>query len=159
MRIDLVTVLPGLVRSPLEHSILQRAQDKGLVEIHVHDLRDWGLGRYRQIDDTPYGGGGGMVLRPEPLFACIEALEADLGQPYDEVLYLTPDGETLTQPLANALSLKDNLLLIAGHYKGIDQRVRDTLVTREISIGDYVLSAANCPHSFSSTRSHASFRA
>ena len=145
MRIDLVTVLPNLVRSPLEHSILQRAQDKGLVEVNVHDLRDWGLGRYRQIDDSPYGGGGGMVLRPEPLFSCIEALQDQLGQPYDEVIYLTPDGETLTQPLANALSLKENLLLIAGHYKGIDQRVRDTLVTREISIGDYVLSGGELP--------------
>ncbi|NNF57137.1 MAG: tRNA (guanosine(37)-N1)-methyltransferase TrmD [Rhodothermaceae bacterium] len=145
MRIDLVTVLPDLVRSPLEHSILQRAQDKGLVEVHVHNLRDWGLGRYRQIDDAPYGGGGGMVLRPEPLFACIEALQDQLGQPYDEVIYLTPDGETLTQPLANALSLNENLLLIAGHYKGIDQRVRDTLVTREVSIGDYVLSGGELP--------------
>ena len=145
MRIDLITVLPDLVRSPLEHSILQRAQDKGLVEVHIHDLRDWGLGRYRQIDDAPYGGGGGMVLRPEPLFACVEALQADLGQPYDEIIYLSPDGETLTQPLANALSLKANLLLIAGHYKGIDQRVRDVLVTREISIGDYVLSGGELP--------------
>lgn len=145
MRIDLITVLPDLVRSPLDHSILQRSQDKGLVEVRVHDLRDWGLGNYRQIDDLPYGGGGGMVLRPEPLFACIEALQNDLGEPFDEIIYLTPDGETLNQPLANRLSLYNNLLLIAGHYKGIDQRVRDSLVTREISIGDYVLSGGELP--------------
>lgn len=145
MRIDLITVLPQLVRSPLDHSILQRSQDKGLVEVHVHDLRDWGIGGYRQIDDLPYGGGGGMVLRPEPLFACVEALQNELGEPYDEVIYLTPDGEKLDQPIANGLSLSRNLLLIAGHYKGIDQRVRDSLVTREISIGDYVLSGGELP--------------
>jgi tRNA (guanine37-N1)-methyltransferase len=145
MRIDLVTVLPELVRSPLEHSILRRAQEKGLVEVHVHDLRRWGLGRYRQVDDEPYGGGGGMVLRPEPLFACVEALTEQLGRPYDEVIYLTPDGERLDQPMANALSLKGHLLLIAGHYKGVDQRVRDALVTREVSIGDYVLSGGELP--------------
>lgn len=144
MRIDLITVLPDLVRSPLDHSILRRAQDKGLVDVRVHDLRDWGLGRYRQIDDSPYGGGGGMVLRPEPLFACIDALSQD-GPPIDEVIYLSPDGESLTQPLANRLSLLGRLVLIAGHYKGIDQRVRDTLVTREISIGDYVLSGGELP--------------
>ncbi len=144
MRIDLVTVLPELVRSPLEHSILRRAQDKGLVEVHVHDLRDWGLGRYRQVDDAPYGGGGGMVLRPEPLFACLDAL-AEEGGPIDEVIYLTPDGERLDQPLANRLSLQNRLVLIAGHYKGIDQRVRDARVTREVSIGDYVLSGGELP--------------
>jgi tRNA (guanine37-N1)-methyltransferase len=145
MRIDLVTALPELVRSPLAHSILKRAQEKGLVAVHVHDLRRWGLGRYRQIDDAPYGGGGGMVLRPEPLFASVEALTEALGRPYDEVVYLTPDGERLDQPLANALSLREHLLLIAGHYKGIDQRVRDALVTREVSIGDYVLSGGELP--------------
>ncbi len=144
IRFDLVTALPGLVRSPLEHSILQRAQDKGLVEVAVHDLRDWAPGRHRQIDDIPYGGMGGMVLKPEPLFACIEALQAEHG-PYDEVIFLTPDGETLTQPMANQLSLSGKLLLIAGHYKNVDQRVRDTLVTREISVGDYVLSGGELP--------------
>ena len=144
MRIDLVTALPRLVRSPLEHSILQRAQDKGLVTVEVHDLRDWAEGKARQIDDAPYGGQGGMVLKPEPLFACIEALQAEHG-PYDEVVYLTPDGEVLTQPIANGMSLAQRLLLIAGHYKGIDQRVRDALVTREISIGDYVLSGGELP--------------
>ena len=144
LRFDLVTALPGLVQSPLEHSILKRAQDKGLVEVHVHDLRDWGLGRYRQIDDAPYGGMGGMVLRPEPLFACVEALQAEHG-PYDEVVFLTPDGETLDQPMANELSLRGKLLLIAGHYKNVDQRVRDALVTREVSVGDYVLSGGELP--------------
>jgi tRNA (guanine37-N1)-methyltransferase len=123
---------------------LQRAQDKGIVEVIVHDLRDWADGKARQIDDAPYGGMGGMVLKPEPLFACIEALQVEHG-PYDEIIYLTPDGETLTQPIANGLSLSGKLLLIAGHYKGIDQRVRDALVTREISIGDYVLSGGELP--------------
>ena len=144
LRFDLVTALPGLVQSPLEHSILKRAQDKGLVEVEVHDLRDYATGRYRQIDDVPYGGMGGMVLKPEPLFACIEHLQAEHG-PYDEVIFLTPDGETLDQPLANALSLRQRLLLIAGHYKNVDQRVRDALVTREVSIGDYVLSGGELP--------------
>ncbi|MFN3597908.1 MAG: tRNA (guanosine(37)-N1)-methyltransferase TrmD [Rubricoccaceae bacterium] len=148
MRIDLVTALPGLVESPLAHSILKRAQDKGLVHIHVHDLRAYAPGKHRQIDDLPFGGRGGMVLKPEPLFACVEALvaaRAAEGVAYDDVIYLTPDGETLSQPLANQLSLAGNLLLIAGHYKGIDQRVRDALVTREISIGDYVLSGGELP--------------
>ena len=144
VRFDLVTALPDLVRSPLDHSILKRAQDKGLVEVAVHDLRDWAPGKHRQIDDVPYGGMGGMVLKPEPLFACIEALQAEHG-PYDDVIFLTPDGETLDQPLANALSLKGRLLLIAGHYKNVDQRVRDALVTREISVGDYVLSGGELP--------------
>ena len=144
LRFDLVTALPGLVRSPLEHSILKRAQDKGLVEVEVHDLRDYAEGRYRQIDDAPYGGQGGMVLTPGPLFACVEALEAEHG-PYDEVVFLTPDGETLDQSVANELSLKGRLLLIAGHYKNVDQRVRDALVTREVSVGDYVLSGGELP--------------
>ena len=144
LRVDLVTALPDLVRSPLDHSILKRAQDKGLVEVAVHDLRDYAPGRHRQIDDVPYGGMGGMVLKPEPLFACIEHLQAEHG-PYDEVIFLSPDGETLDQPLANALSLSRRLLLLAGHYKNVDQRVRDALVTREISVGDYVLSGGELP--------------
>lgn len=144
LRFDLVTALPDLVRSPLEHSILKRAQDKGLVEVHVHDLRDYAEGRHRQIDDTPYGGMGGMVLKPEPLFRCVEALQEANGT-YDEVIFLTPDGQTLGQSLANELSLKGQLLLIAGHYKNVDQRVRDALVTREVSIGDYVLSGGELP--------------
>ena len=148
MRIDLVTAVPGLVQSPLESSIVGRAQAKGLAEIHVHDLRTWAVGRYRQVDDQPYGGGGGMVLKPEPVFACVEALQAGLaetGAQYDEVIFLTPDGVPLDQPLANRLSLQKNLLLLAGHYKNLDQRARDALVTMEISIGDYVLSGGELP--------------
>jgi len=150
MRIDIVTALPDLVAGPLEQSIIQRAQTKGLVEIRVHDLRDYSEDKHRTIDDYPFGGGGGMVLTPGPLFACIEAIRAEWAEAGDgddgeEVIYLTPDGETLDQPLANVLSMQKRLLLIAGHYKGIDQRVRDTLVTREISIGDYVLSGGELP--------------
>lgn len=137
MRIDIITVLPELL-SPLRHSIVKRAEQKGVVEIHIHDLREHGIGNYRQVDDYPYGGGGGMVLKPEPLADCLDKLLAE--RSYDEVIYLTPDGTTLNQKIANGLSLKNNLCLICGHYKGIDQRIRDTYVTLEISIGDYVLS-------------------
>lgn len=144
MRIDLVTALPDLVRSPLEHSIVRRAQDKGFLDIRVHDLRQYGEGKHRQIDDYPFGGRGGMVLMPGPLFTCIEEIQEDWGEP-GEVIFLTPDGETLTQSIANELSMLPRMCLIAGHYKGIDQRVRDTLVTREISIGDYVLSGGELP--------------
>jgi tRNA (guanine37-N1)-methyltransferase len=144
MRIDLITAHPDLVRSPLEHSILLRAQRKGLVDVRVHDLRQYGEGRHRKIDDYPYGGQGGMVLAPGPLFAAVEAVLADWGAP-GEVVYLTPDGEVLDQPMANALSMLPRLCLIAGHYKGIDQRVRDALVTREVSVGDYVLSGGELP--------------
>jgi tRNA (guanine37-N1)-methyltransferase len=143
MRIDLVTVLPDLVRSPLDSSIVKRAQDKGLCEIVVHDLRQYAQGKHRQVDDYAYGGGAGMVLQVAPFAACIRALQAE--RTYDEVIFLTPDGQTLTQPIANELSLKGNLLLLAGHYKGIDQRVRDLFVTRELSIGDYVLSGGELP--------------
>lgn len=148
MRIDIVTAHPDLVAGPLQHSIVQRAQRKGLVDIRVQDLRSYGEGKHRAIDDYPFGGGGGMVLTPGPLFACIEAIRAEWGQgggDDEEVIYLTPDGEVFDQALANELSLKRRLLLIAGHYKGIDQRVRDTLVTREVSIGDYVLSGGELP--------------
>lgn len=138
MHIDIITVLPELLYSPLHHSIMQRAQDKGLVKINLIALRDYGLGTYKQVDDYPYGGGGGMVMRVEPLAACIDDLMKQ--RSYDEIIYLTPDGETLNQSMANGLSLKQNLLLICGHYKGIDQRIRDVYVTKEISIGDYVLS-------------------
>lgn len=143
MRIDLVTAHPGLVEGPLEHSIIRQARQKGLVDIRVHDLRDYAEGRHRQIDDYPFGGMGGMVLKPEPLFAALEALLAE--GPADEVIFLTPDGEVLEQPMANALALKARLILIAGHYKGIDERVREALVTREVSIGDYVLSGGELP--------------
>lgn len=144
MRIDLITALPGLVDEPLRHSIVQRAQDADAVEICVHDLREYGAGKHRQIDDYPFGGGAGMVLKPEPLFRAVEDIEDECGEP-DEVIYLTPDGERLDQPMVNRLSMTEHLVLIAGHYKGIDQRVRDVLVTRELSIGDFVLSGGELP--------------
>ncbi len=144
MQIDLITALPGIVAGPLEQSILRRAARKELVDIRIHDLRDYAAGKHRQIDDYPFGGGAGMVLKPEPIFRCIEAVESEAGAP-DEVIYLTPDGERLTQRLANRLSLHEHLVLLAGHYKGVDQRVREALVTREVSIGDYVLSGGELP--------------
>lgn len=137
MRIDIVTGLPKLLESPLQESIIRRGQEKGKVEILVHDLRDFTHDKHKTIDDTPYGGGAGMVLKPEPIFECVDMLRAQ--RTYDEVLLLAADGEKFTQALANELSLKKNLILICGHYKGIDERVRTALVTREISIGDYVL--------------------
>jgi tRNA (guanine37-N1)-methyltransferase len=137
MRIDIVTGLPKLLESPLQESILRRAQEKGKVEIVVTDLRRFAHDKHQTIDDTPYGGGSGMILKPEPIFECIECLKAD--RQYDEIVLLTPDGEQLNQGLANELSLKENLLLVCGHYKGVDERVREALITREISIGDYVL--------------------
>jgi len=138
VRIDIVTLLPELIRSPFEASILKRAQTKGLVEVHLHDLREFGSGKHKQVDDYAFGGGGGMVIKAEPLFECIEGLLAE--RDYDAVVYTSPDGQTLDQPMANRMSSFTNLLLVCGHYKGIDQRVRDTLITHEISIGDYVLS-------------------
>ncbi len=138
MRIDILTVLPELLQSPLEHSIMKRAQDKGLLEVQVHHLRKWAVNEYGQVDDYQYGGGAGMVMMCEPLAKAIEELSA--ATVYDEIIYLTPDGETLNQKIANSLSLKGNLLMICGHYKGIDERIREHFVTREISIGDYVLS-------------------
>ena len=138
MRIDIIAVVPELLQSPFEHSIFKRAVEKGLATVHFHDLRQYGLGNYKQIDDYSFGGGPGMVLMIEPIDACISALKAE--RTYDEVIYLTPDGETLSQPIANALSLKENIIILCGHYKGVDQRVRDHFVTKEISIGDYVLS-------------------
>jgi tRNA (guanine37-N1)-methyltransferase len=143
MRIDIISCVPALMESPLSHSILQRAQDKGLLEVHLHDLRDYASNKYRQIDDYPYGGGAGMVLMVEPVARCVRALQAE--RSYDEVIYLTPDGEKLTQGLANRLSLKQNLILLAGHYKGLDQRARDLLITRDLSIGDFVLSGGELP--------------
>ena len=143
MRIDVVTGFPRLVEGPLGESMLKRAQDMGLAQIVVHDLREFATDRHRTIDDTPFGGGAGMVLKPEPVFACVEHLQTE--RQYDEVIYLTADGEPLTQPLANALSLHENLVLLCGHYKGIDERIREGLVTREISIGDYVLTGGELP--------------
>ncbi len=138
MRIDIVTVLPELIKSPFEASILKRAIEKGLVEVHMHDLRRYGLNKYNQVDDYQYGGGAGMVMMIEPLDKIITDLKSE--REYDEIIYMTPDGETLNQGIANHISLKENLMIICGHYKGIDQRVRDMFITREISIGDYVLS-------------------
>jgi len=138
MKIDILTVLPELLESPFQHSILKRAKDKGLLEVRVHHLRQWAVNEYGQVDDYQYGGGAGMVMMPEPLANAIEALSKEA--PYDEVIYMTPDGARLNQRISNQLSLKENLLIICGHYKGIDQRIRDQYVTKEISIGDYVLS-------------------
>lgn len=137
MRIDIISVLPELMESPFKTSILKRAMDKGLAEVHFHQLRDWGLNKKKQIDDEPYGGGAGMVMMVEPLDNCISELKSQ--REYDEVIYLTPDGVTLNQKIANTLSIKQNLIFLCGHYKGIDQRVRDLHITKEISIGDYVL--------------------
>ncbi|AKK71864.1 tRNA (guanine-N1)-methyltransferase [Chryseobacterium sp. P1-3] len=137
MRIDIISVLPELMESPFKTSILRRAMDKGLAEVHFHHLRDWAINKHRQIDDEPYGGGAGMVMMVEPLDKCISELKAQ--RDYDEIIYLTPDGVTLNQKIANTLSIKNNLIFLCGHYKGIDQRVRDLHITKEISIGDYVL--------------------
>jgi len=138
MRIDIISVLPELLESPFSHSILKRARDKGLLEVHVHPLRKWAINEYGQVDDYQYGGGAGMVMMCEPLAAAIDELSKDRG--YDEIIYMTPDGKAFNQGLANQLSLKNNLLIICGHYKGIDERIREHYVTIEISIGDYVLS-------------------
>ncbi|HRJ16907.1 MAG TPA: tRNA (guanosine(37)-N1)-methyltransferase TrmD [Saprospiraceae bacterium] len=143
MHIDIISALPELLVSPFGHSILKRAHDKGLLDVRVHDLREFGLGRHKQIDDYQFGGGAGMVMMAEPLANAIESLQAE--RRYDEIIYMTPDGETLRQPLANRLSMYDNLLIIAGHYKGIDERIREEFVTLEISIGDYVLSGGELP--------------
>ena len=138
MHIDIIAVLPELLESPFQHSILKRAQEKGLLSVTVHGLRAYGLGRHQQIDDYQYGGSAGMVLMVEPLSNCIEDLKSK--RQYDEIIYLTPDGKRLNQSLSNRLSLKNNLLLICGHYKGIDERIREHYITMDISIGDYVLS-------------------
>ena len=138
MRIDIVTVLPELLDSPFSHSIMKRAQEKGLLEVHTHQLREFAINKHGQVDDYQYGGGAGMVIMCEPLANQIEKLQGE--RKYDEIIFLTPDGKTYNQGLANSLSLNKNLMFICGHYKGIDQRIRDTYVTMEISIGDYVLS-------------------
>ncbi len=137
MRIDLITIHPEIFTGPLTQSIVKRGVEKGLCTIHIHNLRDYSINRYGSVDDYPYGGGGGMVIRVEPVARCLESLKGE--RHYDEVIYTSPDGEVLTQPMANQLSMKQNLILLCGHYKGIDERIREHLVTREISIGDYVL--------------------
>jgi len=138
MRIDIITVLPELLKSPFEASILKRAIEKKLVKVHLHNLRDYTDKSYNQVDDYQFGGGAGMVLMIEPIDKCISALKKE--RHYDEIIYMTPDGETLNQKVSNGLSLLKNIIILCGHYKGVDQRVRETLITREISIGDYVLS-------------------
>lgn len=138
MRIDIITVLPQLLNSPFEASILKRAIDKGLVEVHLHNIRDYATNKQKSVDDYQFGGGAGMVLMVEPIDLCISKLKAE--RDYDEIIYMTPDGETLNQNMANGLSLLKNLIILCGHYKGVDQRIRDHFITREISIGDYVLS-------------------
>ena len=143
MRIEIISAIPSLLDSYFEHSILQRAQLKSLVEIHIHDLRDYSQNKQKSIDDYAFGGGAGMVLSIEPLFNCIEKLKEN--RDYDEVIFMCPDGDLLNQKMANQHSLQNNLIIICGHYKGIDQRVRDHLVTKEISIGDYVLSGGEIP--------------
>lgn len=143
MRFDIITVLPGLLESPFAHSILQRAQKKGIAEINVHNLRDYTSNKQKSVDDYQYGGGSGMVMMIEPFAKCIRHLKEE--RMYDEVIFMTPDGETLNQSIANQLSAKKNILILCGHYKGIDQRIRDTFVTREISVGDYVLSGGELP--------------
>lgn len=138
MHVDIITVLPELLESPFGHSIMKRAREKGLLEVELHPLRKWAVNEYGQVDDYQYGGGAGMVMMCEPLAKAIESLSAE--RVFDEIIYMTPDGDLFDQPTANRLSLKKNLLIICGHYKGIDQRIRDQYVTKEISIGDYVLS-------------------
>ena len=138
MHIDIITVLPELLKSPFEASILKRSIEKGIVEIYIHNLRDYTTNTYNQIDDYQYGGGAGMVMMIEPIDRCISFLKAQ--RDYDEIIYMTPDGKTLNQKMSNMLSLKGNIIILCGHYKGVDQRVRDTLISLEISIGDYVLS-------------------
>jgi len=138
MRIDIITVLPELMQSPFNDSILKRAQEKGIVEVNFHNLRDYSTNKQKSIDDYQFGGGAGMVMMIEPIDICISKLKSERN--YDEVIYMTPDGKTLNQGIANELSLKENIIILCGHYKGVDQRVRDLFITREISIGDFVLS-------------------
>lgn len=143
MRIDVISAVPDILESPLRESILKRAQENGLVDIHIHNLRDYAHDRHLTIDDVPYGGGAGMILKPEPIFECIESLKRE--RSYDEVIFLTADGERLDQKMATQLSLCKNLILLCGHYKGVDERVREALVTKEISIGDFVLTGGELP--------------
>ncbi len=143
MRIDIISAVPELLESPLSHSIVGRAIKKGLVEIHVHNLRKYGLGPRKNIDDYSYGGDAGMVLMVEPVYRMIEELRAE--REYDEVIYMSPDGEILNQGISNELSLKENIIILCGHYKGIDHRIREHLITREISVGDYVVSGGEIP--------------
>lgn len=143
MRIDIITAVPSLFEGPLSASIVKRAIDKGFVEIVIHDLRDYSINKYRQIDDYQFGGGAGMVMMAEPISKCIDKLQNE--RTYDEIIYVTPDGKTYNQQCANMLSLDENLIILAGHYKGVDQRIRDIYITKEISVGDFVLSGGEMP--------------
>jgi tRNA (guanine37-N1)-methyltransferase len=138
MRIDILTIFPEMFEGPFSHSIVKRAKEKGLVEIHLHNIRDYAMDKHRRVDDYPFGGGAGMVMMIEPVLNCIEGLKND--RDYDEIIFMTPDGEKFDQPIANQLSILKNIILLCGHYKGIDERLREHVITREISIGDYVLS-------------------
>ncbi|MBO5268532.1 MAG: tRNA (guanosine(37)-N1)-methyltransferase TrmD [Muribaculaceae bacterium] len=143
MRIDIISVIPEMLESPLGCSILKRAQDKGLAELHVHNLRDYTTNKHRKVDDYPFGGDAGMVIQVEPVDRCISALKAERN--YDEVIFTAPDGEILNQSMANSMSMLENIIILCGHYKGVDYRIREHLVTREISIGDYVLTGGEIP--------------
>lgn len=143
MRIDIITVLPELLRSPFDESIIRRAREKGIAEINIVSLRDYSTDKHRNVDDYPFGGGAGMVMMIEPVYNCIIHLTSQ--RQYDEIIYTSPDGQCFTQAMANELSMKENIIILAGHYKGIDQRIRDHLITREISIGDYVLTGGELP--------------
>lgn len=143
MRIDIISVIPEMLEGPLGCSIVKRAQDKGLAEIHIHNLRDYTTNKHRKVDDYPFGGEAGMVIQIEPVDRCISALKAE--RDYDEVIFTAPDGEVLSQPMANRLSMLDNIIILCGHYKGVDYRIREHLITKEISIGDYVLTGGELP--------------
>jgi tRNA (guanine37-N1)-methyltransferase len=143
MRIDIITIFPEMFEGPFSHSIVKRAVEKGLAEINIHNLRDFATDKHRRVDDYPFGGGAGMVMMIEPILNCINHLKST--QEYDEIIFMTPDGERLNQPLSNRLSILKNLIILCGHYKGIDERLRQHVVTREISIGDYVLSGGEIP--------------
>ncbi|MBK9489502.1 MAG: tRNA (guanosine(37)-N1)-methyltransferase TrmD [Haliscomenobacter sp.] len=143
MRIDIITVLPELLDSPFAHSIMKRARDKGLLQVEVHNLREYGLGRHQQVDDYQFGGGAGMVMMLEPIVMCLEKLQSE--RTYDEVIFMTPDGQRFDQKMANRLSMKENLIILCGHYKGIDERIREHFISMEISIGDFVLSGGELP--------------
>ena len=143
MRIDILTVVPELLESPLQHSIVGRAQQQGFLELHVHNIRDYATNKWRRVDDYPFGGEAGMILQIEPIDRAIADLKSQ--RHYDEVIYTSPDGETFDQGIANQMSLQENLIILCGHYKGIDQRIREHLITREISVGDYVLTGGELP--------------
>lgn len=143
MRIDIISVQPDLLQSPFQHSIMRRAQQKGLLDVVVHNLRDYGIGPHKQVDDYQYGGGAGMVMMPEPLANCMDQLMSKRN--YDQIIYMTPDGETFNQGIANRLSMRENLMILCGHYKGIDERIREKYITMDISIGDFVLSGGELP--------------